>query len=87
MHSESFPCRVCGYLYSFPPWGKDGKTPTFEICDCCGVEFGYEDATLAAIHQYRSKWLSNGAEWNRPECKPVNWDLEAQLAQISNEFL
>ena len=34
-------CRVCGKVQDDPTWGEDGKTPTFDICDCCGVQFGY----------------------------------------------
>lgn len=51
-------CRVCGYTDAiFFPWGKDGKTPSFEICECCNVEFGYEDYQLSSIRRYRQKWL------------------------------
>lgn len=42
-------CRVCGLLQYQPPWGKDGYTPGFEICDCCGIEFSYEDACSSGI--------------------------------------
>ena len=38
-------CKVCGYKLSFESWGDDGNTPTYEICPCCGVEFGNEDYT------------------------------------------
>lgn len=53
-------CRVCGLKYEEPPWGFDGKTPSFEICQCCGVEFGYEDATVVGVNRYRKKWISSG---------------------------
>lgn len=37
-------CHVCGYpLGDYNPWGDDGKTPTYDICPCCGVEWGNED--------------------------------------------
>jgi hypothetical protein len=55
-------CRVCGLIQDDPPWGNDNNTPSFNICSCCGVEFGYEDATLNAIKNYRTTWLANGAE-------------------------
>lgn len=42
-------CRVCGAKQLEPPWGNDGLTPSYEICDCCGVEFGYEDMNLNAL--------------------------------------
>ena len=51
-------CRVCGYTDAiFFPWGKDGKTPSFEICECCNIEFGYEDCQSSSIRRYRQKWL------------------------------
>jgi hypothetical protein len=33
---------VCGLEQGELPWGADGATPSFAICDCCGVEFGLE---------------------------------------------
>lgn len=35
-------CPVCGYDAGYPPWGEDGRLPTFDICACCGTEWGYE---------------------------------------------
>ena len=49
-------CRVCGFLHDkdykdndYFPWGKDGNTPTFDFCECCGTEFGYNDYCLENI--------------------------------------
>ncbi len=79
-------CRVCGLPQADLPWGDDGRCPTYEICDCCGVEFGYEDATLVGVKKARSDWLAKGAPWFAPEARPVNWDLEAQMRMIPLEF-
>lgn len=54
-------CRVCGLKQEDAPWVKHGDTPSFEICDCCGVEFGYEDRINKSIQKYRENWLNNGA--------------------------
>jgi len=54
--NKSF-CRVCGYNNLEPPWGDDGKSPTYDYCPCCGVEFGYQDACIEGIKSYRKKWL------------------------------
>lgn len=81
-------CRVCGLYYqNFLPWGKDGKTPSHDICDSCGVEFGYEDNNLVAIIRYRQTWLKNGAKWFNKEKKPNNWNPRKQLKNIPKEFL
>jgi hypothetical protein len=79
MNDDHLHCRVCGYKYDEPPWGQDGKTPSFDICPCCGAEFGYEDNTPLSARRYRAKWLSSGAPWWRPEFKPERWNLDDQL--------
>lgn len=85
MDSDLF-CRVCGLKQSEPPWGEDGESPTFEICDCCGVEFGYEDNTYASTLKFRKKWLKEGAHWFHSENKPKKWTLEKQLTHIPKPF-
>ena len=74
-------CRVCGYNYG-EPWGKDGTDPSFEICLCCGVEFGYGDATLVAVKRTRGIWLASGTKWVYPKFKPQDWDVSQQMNQI-----
>ena len=49
-------CRVCGYYIDDLPWGKEDNCPTYEICPCCGVEFGNEDCTKESTKQYREKF-------------------------------
>ena len=79
-------CPVCGYpLDSFNPWGDDGKTPTFDICPCCGAEWGNEDYTSESRIEYCNKWLADGAKWFEPQKKPVNWNLKEQLKNIAYE--
>jgi hypothetical protein len=80
-------CRVCGYYIGDLPWGKDGNCPTYEICPCCGVEFGNEDCTKEFTKQYREKWINEGAKWFAPEEKPKNWNKEEQFINIPQEFL
>jgi len=53
-------CRICGYFdKDLMPWGEDGDIPSFEICPCCGVEFGYEDVQIDSIVRYRKKWMNS----------------------------
>ena len=79
-------CRVCGLYIEDFPWGEVGNSPTYEICSCCGVEFGNEDYTVESAKRYREKWISQGAEWNEPAEKPEHWDLQEQLTLIPPEF-
>ena len=51
-------CRVCGHTeQNYFPWGIDGKIPSFDICECYNVEFGYEDCQLSSLYRYSQKWL------------------------------
>jgi hypothetical protein len=78
-------CRVCGLIQSEPPWGIDGKSPTYDFCACCGVEFGYGDASAAGVQRWRAKWLASGAKWVEPEKAPRNWNAEEQLRLVAHE--
>lgn len=85
--STSFNCRVCGLRQSVQPWGKDDKIPSYKICSCCGVVFGYEDATKESVINYRKAWLENGARWFVPRDKPIMFDLDVQLKGIPTKYL
>jgi len=77
---------VCGLRQEESPWGDDGKTPSFNICDCCGVEFGYEDNNLEAVKSYRKSWLQDGAKWFNSKAKPFDWNLKKQTKDIPSDF-
>ena len=79
-------CRVCGYHNEYYPWGEDGKSPSFQICSCCGVQFGKEDETLISIKEYRAEWVRKGGKWFAKEKKTEHWELEAQFKNIPEEF-
>ena len=82
MTFSKYHCTVCGLPLGFAPWGKDKNSPTYNICPCCGVEWGNEDYTTASRTEYRNKWLAAGAKWFEPQKKPANWNLEEQLNNI-----
>ena len=86
-NNEAYICRVCGLEQSVPQWGEDGQSPTYNICECCGVEFGYEDATLTGIKKYRDKWIQSGAKWNCQQSKPIHWSVDSQLLNIPQKYL
>ena len=79
-------CRVCGLALAEPPWGADGRSPSYEHCPCCGVEFGYSDATQLAAQRSREAWLHNGANWSEPSERPCDWELDAQLENVPADF-
>ena len=87
----SRPCRVCGLITTSSnpadlPWGRDGKSPNWDICECCGTEDGYEDTSPDAARAARERWLAKEAGWFEPKSQPPNWDLEEQLANVPVEY-
>ncbi len=81
-------CPVCGYSeLEESPYDKFGDS-SFEICPCCGTEFGYhdfvknkKDLTLR-WKSLREKWLRKNAKWHFPEKKPKKWSLKEQLKNL-----
>jgi hypothetical protein len=87
INKNKYFCRICGLYHEDPPWGNDNISPSFDFCDCCGCEFGYEDIQLKSICSYRDKWIKEGAKWFEPKYKPSNWNLNEQLKQIPSLYL
>jgi hypothetical protein len=78
-------CLVCGTDYrSFgdPPWGHAGRDPSYDCCVCCGVEFGYGDASIKAIRAWRDRWQREDLTWREPHHCPESWNAETQLATL-----
>lgn len=75
-------CRVCGFDSMDLPWGSDGRSPIFEICPCCGVEWGYGDATTRATARFRRAWLDRGAPWMDPRVPHDGLSTRARLNRI-----
>jgi hypothetical protein len=87
MSEKLYICPICGYPgLKEPAWGNDGKSPTFEICPCCGCEFGYEDARPEGAKEFRKRWIATGGKWHDPTLKPKNWDMKQQLKNINIEI-
>ncbi len=80
-----------------PPWASHGQPPyetkygmpSYEVCACCGFEFGNDDnpgtAKPDSFGQYLSRWIAEGCKWFCEDEKPKDWNLETQLnrAKIS----
>ncbi len=80
-------CRVCGLRQPEPPWGESGGAPTYDICDCCGVEFGYEDMTAESVRRFRERWVQLGMRWFAPASRPQAWRWDEQRRSIPAEFM
>lgn len=75
-------CRVCGLRQDEAIWGVDGQSATFNICACCGCEFGYEDCLPEGVQRHREKWITNGGTWFEPTKRPAGWTIEDQLSKV-----
>ncbi|WP_040214192.1 hypothetical protein [Clostridium polynesiense] len=80
-------CPVCGYdKLREEPYDNDGN-PSYEICNCCGFEFGYDDSSEGRnFETYRKRWIEKGASWFNLKARPVEWDLEKQLININTNI-
>ncbi|MBP5789708.1 MAG: hypothetical protein J6W29_05695 [Neisseriaceae bacterium] len=84
-------CRVCGLEYTnYYPWGEDGQSATYDICDCCGCEFGYDDdenASGKGVFVYRQEWFDKGIPLNTSNSKSLTIaQLKSQLSNIGVEL-
>ena len=66
-----------------PPYSAHFGSPSYEVCSCCGFEFGFDDepgATLGeSFEEYLARWTKNGSNWFQPASRPPQWTLESQL--------
>ncbi len=82
MIEVKYVCPICGFPELSEPPRNEFGVPSFDMCNCCGVEFGYEDCTPDEIIKYREKWIKDGCKWALEDDKPANWSLEEQLKNI-----
>jgi hypothetical protein len=77
-----------------PPWSHPGPPPyerwygdpSYEVCPCCGFEFGNDDnpgtAAPSSFERYRQEWIAAGCPWLDPSQRPAGWRLEEQLVAV-----
>jgi hypothetical protein len=70
-------CPVCGCELDRPAW--DGASPSFQICPCCGIQFGYQDFGPEPGHRqqaheaWRKRWIEGGMAWWSVTPPPAGW--------------
>lgn len=69
-----------------PPYEDFLGTPSYEVCRCCGFEFGNDDnpgtSSPESFEDYRAAWLASGGKWFDPAARPEEWDRGEQLARV-----
>lgn len=75
-------CLVCGFPHlTEPPRPKSGGG-SFEICPCCGYQFGVDDDDEQIPYEKaRADWLHQGMPWKSASPPPRHWDPKSQLNQ------
>jgi hypothetical protein len=81
-------CPACGFVLPFEPWS--GESPSDEICPCCGIQFGYDDAAggdrqrRGELYQrWRKDWLAAGMPWRSiGQPPPPSWNPAEQLKRL-----
>ncbi|MFC1709136.1 hypothetical protein ACFL2J_03640 [Candidatus Omnitrophota bacterium] len=83
--NEKYICPICGFNgLKESPYSKANE-PSYEICPCCGFEFGFDRGESVKEYQsFRRKWIEGGANWLVLDRKPEDWDLNRQLDNIKN---
>jgi len=74
-------CSICAYSMPHPP-------VPYNICPCCGVEYGVDDA-FDSHEQLREEWLRRGAPWfsdTPAHPKPENWNPWVQFESAGYPF-
>lgn len=85
MNKTTLICPVCGFAnLQFPPYDEYGN-PSYEICGCCGFEYGFDDSSNGLTFvKYREEWIEKGFKFFRKNAEPVDWDFESMKAQLEN---
>lgn len=73
-------CPVCYFDDLFEPPYDNRGIGSYEICPCCGFQFGYDDFPnkKEQIILWREKWLAEGSKWFSKCRKPKGEDSEEQ---------
>ncbi len=70
-----------------PPYSLRYGTPSYDVCACCGFEFGNDDepgtAPPETFAAYLCRWIAGGCDWFTPNRKPEGWSLKEQLKRAA----
>ena len=75
-----------------PPYYHYFGWPSYDVCECCGFEFGNDDDPGPfrgdSFDEYFERWVADGCNWFQPKNRPPQWTIEQQLAGVPiNDWL
>jgi hypothetical protein len=80
-------CPVCAYAFLSHDWRP--RVGPDEICPCCGIRSGIDDAAGGYLvrgtiyRQWRVQWFEAGMPWRSREVpRPAGWTPAAQLERL-----
>jgi len=79
-------CPVCGSDGLLEKPRSVIGSPSYEVCMCCGFEFGYHDDSQGYTYRdWRTRWIGKGTRWccEDIEPRPLGWDAEQQLMNLA----
>lgn len=85
---NKYECPVCGYDKLKNPIYDEQGNGTYEICVCCGFEFGNDDFPNKeeAYVSWRNRWKENGCKWFSTYTKPdKNWNPKIQISKFESK--
>lgn len=66
-----------------PPYAAHFGEPSFQMCLCCGYEFGYHDepetGRPVSFANHLKEWMAEGATWFDDARTPQGWRIQDQL--------
>lgn len=67
-----------------PPYSAAWGVGSYEVCGCCGFEFGFDDdpggpSPGTSFSDYLKEWFMSGQQWFDSKIKPENFDLIRQM--------
>jgi hypothetical protein len=77
------PCPVCGWPHLHLPPRSESGGASFELCPCCGFEFGFDDDDEGLTYEAaRARWVAAGMPWwSLSRAVPDDWNPAQQLAR------
>ena len=83
----TYVCPVCGFdQLEEPPYSAAGAG-LFEICPCCGFQFGVTDDNQGiSFHDWREGWIDRGMLWeSHGSSPPPEWNPSKQLCKLGQQ--